>query len=177
MNNEELATSIKIIQYFYTKRFKNFYLTSYKAYCLDENFFQDEFDEFKSIEWSELNSELKYLKKFLDTYITCDGFYIGIYEVPIQDLKTITCRIKTDGDDGWLFIFGEDGQLITAGQTYIEVIIWIESSLLKRYSDHNDFLEDYWSGVPGFSEAHDQSLWGKTLEEIENRSDYNNENN
>lgn len=84
-----------------------------------------------------------------------------IYEIVIQDVKTIAYRfINVGNEDGWLFIFDEQGRLLTAGSTRMEYIVWAEQDLLDRYTDPEDCLKRYWGlgGFPGFEDSYQQYI-------------------
>ena len=89
-----------------------------------------------------------------------DSYYPAIYRLSVQDQDTYALRITTDGDDGWLVIFGAEGNLLASAQTYIEVIIWADDSSLKSSSPAN-FLK---TPLPGIETAASQTLWGQAIE-------------
>ena len=52
--------------------------------------------------------------------------------------KLYLIRVTTDGDDGWLELYDDDGKLLEYGRTYIEVIHF-EDDIAKLRNRVNDF--------------------------------------
>ena len=164
-----MDNQVKLVKEFYTRKLRDYYLNLYKFYRTGQGKYCDEFqfDNSQAIEWESLDEKLQYFNELLAISREVGTVYIDIYEVRVEDWETTVYRITTDGNDGWIFIFDRDGKLLAAGQTYIEVIVWADSSLLEKYSDIEEFLKDYWGGMPAFLDAHKQTFWGKPLEEID----------
>lgn len=173
MNNGNSDNQVKIVQNFYTVMFRNYYLTlcleqlNNELYKLD----REPIDDYKYIEWESCIDDFKYIewenfndnfKKFQELYKLCrqtGRCQIDIYEANIQELKTVNYLISFSNNDEWLFVFRNDGKLLTAGSKFYEIIVWAETSLIQQYSNADDLLTSYCGcGFPGFLEARQQRL-------------------
>ena len=160
--NEQLEQKAKIVRHFFEKIFIECQLKHYRAYCNQEDFDEYEFDNYNSIEWEDLSPKLQHFEDIIDYSRYGDGISCHIYEVPIQDFNTITYRMETDGDDGWIVVFGNLGELFALGYTYIEAIEWESPSVLNIHSNNIDS-----SLLFQGSNMSDKTFWGKPLEEVE----------
>lgn len=70
--------------------------------------------------------------------------------------------MTTDGDDGWIVVFSNLGELLAVGYTYIEVIEWESLSVLSIHSNNIDSSLLFQGSNMG-----DRTFWGKSLEEVE----------
>ncbi|MGL6343347.1 MAG: hypothetical protein ACRC80_29935 [Waterburya sp.] len=120
--NEQLEQKANTVRHFFEKIFIECQLKHYKAYCNREDFDEYEFDNYNSIEWEDLSPKLQHFEDIIHSSRYGDGISCYIYEIPIQDFNTITYRMTTDGDDGWIVVFSNLGELLAVGYTYIEVI-------------------------------------------------------
>ncbi len=152
----------ELVKSFFDKKFLECQLQHYRAYCIGEEFHEDEFDEYASVEWEELSPEFIHFEEIINYSRYGDGIGCGIYKVQIQDVSTVTYRLTTDGDDGWIVIFGDRGELLAAGYTYIEFIEWEARSFLDAHSDDIDGLLSFDART-----MRDKTFWGKPLEEVE----------
>ena len=157
---------IEQIQEFYTNLFINFYSRYCQSSLGGEDFsVNNEFDEFQKINWGDFEP-LNYLED------ARGDVGIGIYRVPISDYTTITCRIVTNGDDGWLLIFDKNGKFLAAGETDYPAIVWASQELIHLHTDSEEFLNNYWgSCLPNFWE--DKKREHIKIEEIMNERLYN----
>lgn len=160
--DKELEKEIAVVRNFFETRFLECNLQRYKAYCNGEEFYEDEFEAYVSVEWEELSPEFRYFEEVLDYSRYGDGIGCDIFKVQIQDISAVTYRLTTDGDNGWIVILGDSGELLAAGYTYIEVIEWEARSFLDAHSDDIDGLLSF-----DLSTMHGKTFWGKPLEEVE----------
>ena len=65
---------------------------------------------------------------------------VNLYELTLNDSseKLYLVRVTTDGDDGWIELYGDDGKLLEYGRTYIE-IIHFEDDIAKLRNHVMDF--------------------------------------
>jgi hypothetical protein len=56
-----------------------------------------------------------------------------------QDLDTYVVEVGTDGSDGWLEVFDQDGQSIGAARTSQERLAWGETSTIRSYTQNGGF--------------------------------------
>ena len=73
--------------------------------------------------------------------------------------------MKTDGDDGWIIIFSDIGELLAIGYTYIEFIEWESSKFISTHANNID------SSLLSFRENGNmnyKTFWGKSLKEATN---------
>src|SRR5215470_2989883 len=49
---------------------------------------------------------------------------VRVYRVPVTGETTIAVRTTTDGDDGYLEIFSEQGETLGTGRTNLNTVVW-----------------------------------------------------
>ena len=47
-----------------------------------------------------------------------------LYEVPLQEQKVYAILTNTDGDDGWLELYNQQGENLGMGRTHLETVEW-----------------------------------------------------
>ena len=163
--DKKIEQKAEIAKQFFEKLFIECELQRYQAYLNKEEFYEYEFDSFDSIEWEHLDLKLQYFEdlEYHSRYGDRLSFYI--YQIPIQEFTTITYRMKTDGDDGWIIIFSDIGELLAIGYTYIEFIEWESSKFISTHANNID------SSLLSFRENGNmnyKTFWGKSLKEATN---------
>lgn len=93
-----------------------------------------------------------YYKRLIED---ADWGSVRIYRVATETADTYAVRVTTDGDDGYLEVYGEDGTFLTAGRTYIEVIEWGSREWLRPQVGQHLPRE--------LQDAPSRTLWGKPL--------------
>lgn len=158
----------EIAKRFFDKYFFEHNLKRYKSYVRKDDFYDTdeyyniELENFEEIEWGNLNPECQHLDEAIYLSTAMDGIACRIYKVQIKNFITITYRITTDGDDGWLVVFSDCGELLAAGNTLGEVIEWASDSFLESCDTHTvDMLTFEGKNMS------DRTFWGKPLEEVE----------
>lgn len=179
MSSKVLDVQVQIVKHFYTILFRNYYLTQHleqfklKLYKLPREIADDYtyiewesyIDEFKYIEWENIDFKVK---NFEELYKLCRQYgecQIDIYEANIQEFTTVNYLISSSSNDNeWLFIFQDNGKLLTVRSKYQEIVLWAETSLVDKFLNADELLKTYWgTGLPGFREICQQSLARKSL--------------
>jgi hypothetical protein len=91
---------------------------------------------------------------YVETVSDADWGGVGVYRVPVGGDVTYAVRVWTDGDDGWLEVYDQSGELLGAGRTYIELVGWGDRDQVRALV-HTGGLP------PGMQDAHKRTLWGK----------------
>ncbi|MFM7150614.1 MAG: hypothetical protein ACKO23_12285 [Gemmataceae bacterium] len=81
---------------------------------------------------------------------------VRVYAVRAAGMPTFAVRVRTDGDDGYLEVYDEMGQLLSCGRTYIEIVAWGKQDWLRRQVVSPDLPRE-------LSDAARRTLWGKPL--------------
>jgi len=79
------------------------------------------------------------------------------YVVALPGATTYAIRVRTDGDDGYLEIYDDQGGFLAAGRTYLEIIAWGSRDWLRGQAAQPGSLP------PELQDAHERTLWGKPL--------------
>jgi len=175
-----MSESIAAIQQVYEQQLKAHYLAQYKAYCQEKEE-GDRYDlgrknrvEEKAI--AQLPPVVQTLQQ--QALDQGDSYYANVYQLSVNQQLTYAVRVTTDGDDGWLFIFDQQGQMLASAQTYLEVVVWAEAQAPHTEIPHTETLHTETlhtpqpidllaNPLPGFEAAKSQTLWGKPLSELE----------
>ena len=175
-----MSESIAAIRQVYEQQLKAHYLAQYKAYCLE----QQEGDRYdlggknRVVEEAiaQLPPEVQILQQ--QALDQGDSYYANIYQLSVNQQLTYAVRVTTDGDDGWLFVFDQQGHLLASAQTYLEVAVWanaqapqaeiLPAKTLPAETPHTAQPIDLLTNpLPGFEAAKSQTLWGKPVSELE----------
>ncbi|MGG6296776.1 hypothetical protein ACQ4M4_20470 [Leptolyngbya sp. AN02str] len=79
---------------------------------------------------------------------------VAIATLRIQNDWVYVVHVDTDGDDGWLEVFDEQGHSLGTGRTYLELIAWGDTATLREQVNTGEF-------PPELDQS--QTLWGKPL--------------
>jgi hypothetical protein len=160
--------TVTALQDWYTSRLKEFHAQYYRASLAFDNEETDEDPEEACPRVTELSAAAErtepatlpreareaydYYKKHIEDE---DLGSVRAYRVPTDGPITYAIRVRTDGDDGYLEVFDEQGGFVTAGRTYIEIVAWgarewLRSQLGQRLP-------------PELQDAPMRTLWGKPL--------------
>jgi hypothetical protein len=129
---------VRAIQDWYTNRLKEYHAQVYQA---NEDFPKTEIDpavahpmdtelslsakKIPRAEHDKLPAPVRDAFQFYwDRFEKEDIGFVRAYEVTAGSKQTYAVRVKTDGDDGWLEIYDENGEFLAAGRTYIELVWW-----------------------------------------------------
>lgn len=135
---------VDFIRNFYVEEFRKHYEKAYQAYC--NNLDMDGLDDIEVFLLNdcfgfgeEVNNNQEIFHNVLgiyDFYLKHGDTSCSISKVKIKEYNTYAIRVITDGDDGWLEIFNEQGESLGAARTYLEVISWQKpESLRQKYVD------------------------------------------
>jgi len=80
-----------------------------------------------------------------------------IYAVAVEGELTYAVRTTTDGDDGYLEVFDEQGALLACGRTNLEVVAWGSRDWLR------DQVAKLGEFPPEMKDAAARTSWGKPL--------------
>ena len=160
--DKKIEQKAEIVKQFFEKLFIECELQRYQAYLNKEEFYKYEFDSFDSIEWEHLDLKLQYFEDLEYHSRYGDGLSFYIYQISIQEFTTITYRMKTDGDDGWIIVFSDIGELLAVGYTYIEFIEWASS---KFISIHSSNIDSSLLSFEGSGDISNKTFWDKSLHE------------
>ncbi len=170
----------------YEQQLKAHYLAQYKAYCQEQEG-GDRYDLGKS---NRVLEEIATLPQAVQTLQQealdqGDSYYANIYKLSVEQQITYAVRITTDGDDGVLIIFDQQGQVLASAQTYLEVVVWAEdqtdekairaeqpiqaeeSIRAEESVQAKKAIDLLANPLSGFEAAKSQTLWGKPLSELE----------
>jgi len=76
---------------------------------------------------------------------------VSLTQRPMADALVYVIAGRTDGDDGWLEVYGEDGTSLGFGRTYIELIAWVDQTTLRQQVETGEFPDTL---------DRSQTLWG-----------------
>jgi hypothetical protein len=160
-----MSEGIAAIKQVYEQQLKAHYLAQYIAYCQEKEG-GDRYDLGQSNRVAE--EAIAALPQAVQTFQQealdqGDSYYANVYQISADQQLTYGVRITTDGDDGWLAVFDQQGQSLASAQTYLEVVVWADAQIL-RAKEAIDLLAN---PLPGFEAAKSQTLWGKPLSELE----------
>jgi hypothetical protein len=78
-----------------------------------------------------------------------DWGVVFVATVPIADQSTYVVRVMTDGDDGWLEIFNEQGEPIGTGRTNEGLTYWGDCTEIRAQVQSGDIPEPIMGGHRG----------------------------
>jgi hypothetical protein len=122
-----------LIRLHYEEIYENHVLKTYRAYISNEELDEDEellgrciLDLHRDPELFEnLPESVRTAYDYYYVHIAkCDLGCVRLCQVPYKNDVTYAIRVSTDGDDGWLEVYDQYGQVIGTGRTYIELIGW-----------------------------------------------------
>ena len=79
---------------------------------------------------------------------------VALYRVPVGEQPIYAVRVTTDGDDGWLELYDEQGTELGVGRTYLELVAWGDRALIRAQVENGEF-------PPELSDRDTRTLWGK----------------
>jgi hypothetical protein len=78
-----------------------------------------------------------------------------LFRVPIEGVgTTYAVRVTTDGDDGWLEVFDDQGRNAGVGRTYIELVAWGPAAAIREQVDTGEY-------PPKLANRNELTLWGR----------------
>jgi hypothetical protein len=91
---------------------------------------------------------------YLGTVEAQDWGSVRLYRVPVGDQPVYAVRVTTDGDDGWLELYDEQGTELGVGRTYLELVGWGDRATIRAQVQSGEF-------PPQLSDRATRTLWGK----------------
>jgi hypothetical protein len=79
---------------------------------------------------------------------------VRLYRVPVGEQPVYAVRVTTDGDDGWLELYDEQGTELGVGRTYLELVAWGDRATIRAQVQSGEF-------PPELSDRATRTLWGK----------------
>ena len=79
---------------------------------------------------------------------------VALYRVPVGDQPVYAVRVTTDGDDGWLELYDDQGTELGVGRTYLELVGWGDRATTRAQVQTGEF-------PPELSDRDTRTLWGK----------------
>ncbi|NJL73710.1 MAG: hypothetical protein HC892_00415 [Saprospiraceae bacterium] len=64
---------------------------------------------------------------------------VRLYQLMLENSLVYLVRTTTDGDDGWIELFGATGEPFGTGRTYIEQVAWGETAELRAQTGTGEF--------------------------------------
>lgn len=172
MDNSNNEDWIEFVHNFYIDEFRKHYEQAYYAYCNNLDM-----EELEDIEVFLLNDCLGFEQEVInnpeipqnvldvyDLYLKHGESSCSISKVKVKECDTYAIRITTDGDDGWLEIFNEQGESLGAARTYLEVISWKEAeSLRQKYLDLSEGKAQFFEDEEEIEEMQKYTLWNEDI--------------
>ncbi len=168
MNEDNNLDWVEFIRNFYVEEFRKHYEKAYHAYCNNL-----EMEGLEDIEVFLLKNCFDFEKKVNDNQeipqnvLDIYDFYLkhgdtscSISKVKVKENDTCAIRVITDGSDGWLEIFDEQGESLGTARTYLEVISWQKPNILRqKYVDlYEGKAQDFEEEI---EEMQKYTLWGE----------------
>ncbi len=137
---------------------ESYYLKMYRAHLRHEKFDNSEpllgkssidvsFDE------DALQKTPNAIRAAKDYYCGVECYYTRMYKVSYIDVTTYAIVVSTDGSDGWIEVYDEQGREIGIGRTWMELIGWGNIDEIRNESFRNN-------GIPNFIINSDKTtLW------------------
>jgi hypothetical protein len=91
---------------------------------------------------------------YLNTVEKQDWGSVRLYRVPVDRQPVYAVRVTTDGDDGWMELYDEQGTELGVGRTYLELIAWGDRATIRGEVENGEF-------PPELSDRDTRTLWGK----------------
>jgi hypothetical protein len=155
------------VQDWYTNRLKEYYSQYYRASVAFDEGESDDDAEALYPKNTELGSALVAVEpaKLPDGARAAYAYYkkhvmdedwgtVRAYRISVAETVTFAIRVTTDGDDGWLEVYDENGALVGAGRTYIELVAWHTPEQIRGLIAGRNL-------PPGLDPK--ATLWGKPL--------------
>lgn len=64
---------------------------------------------------------------------------VRLYQLSVENTNVFVVRTTTDGDDGWVELFNENGESLGVGRTYIELVAWDEPEALRAQTQNGEY--------------------------------------
>lgn len=153
-----MSTLAEIVKTYVTQELHDYWLERYRDYLEDR-----EPDSYEI--WSEGALNTEQLKEAPESVFAAFSFYnenvmqqdwgsVKVYKLEIEEQLLYAVHTITDGDDGWLEVYDEKGNLLGAARRYIELLAWGEVEAIRNTVEHTDFPAELEFRMSA-------TLWGK----------------
>ena len=142
--NEKQATQVRAA---IEQLLRAYWLRRYEAYLADDELDNGFLEEHKiDRHGSELPVSVRHAVDYYYNNVEAqDWGGVTLLKAPLAEQPTYIVRTTTDGDDGWLELYGEQGEELGVGRTYIELVAWGEKETIRAQTLSGDYpleLED-----------------------------------
>jgi hypothetical protein len=147
------------VRKFYQDKIRDYYEIAYNAYLNNNHLDERPLYKYEIESLLDQSNRSKVPKSVTDAF---DFYYskveekdlgsVWVYKVEVDGKATYAIRVSTDGDDGWLELFDQDGENLGSARTYIEIILWGEINEIRSQAEN-------WEFPPEFENRKQLSLW------------------
>ena len=76
---------------------------------------------------------------YVDAVEAADWGNVYLLQPTVQGRPFYLVYVTTDGDDGWLELYGRDGSFLGAARRYLELVQWDDRQMLRQQTATGDF--------------------------------------
>lgn len=76
---------------------------------------------------------------YLDKVEAADWGNVYLLQPRVQGRSFYLIYVTTDGDDGWLELYGRDGTFLGAARRYLELVSWGDPQMLRQQTATGEF--------------------------------------
>jgi hypothetical protein len=152
------STRASAVRAFYIDALNDYVMERYEAYKNGEEFDRDFiFDENETRSLTLANAPdaateaLEFYKSAIESK---DIGSAKLLAASVDGKPTYAVYTTTDGDDGWLELYDEDGTLLGAARTYLELVAFGNLDDIRAMTETGDYPID-------LSDRMTKTLWGK----------------
>jgi len=144
------------IRHFYENYLREYWIVRYEAYLAGKELAEGEFETIgQTPPEGSLPAAVAEALAFYKTHVEdADIGSVRVWAVDLKGTLTYAVRTTTDGDDGWLEIFGEAGEPFGAARTYIELCAFGNRDAVRAFVITGGF-------PPELEDRITRTLWGK----------------
>lgn len=91
---------------------------------------------------------------YVDAIEAADWGNVYLWQPRVQGRPFYLIYVTTDGDDGWLELYGRDGSFLGAERRYLELVVWGDVTTLRAQTGTSDY-------PAALRTRFDATLWGQ----------------
>ena len=91
---------------------------------------------------------------YADAVEAADWGNVYLLQPTVQGRPCYLIYVTTDGDDGWLELYGRDGAFLGAARRYLELVSWDDPQMLRQQTATGEF-------PAALTHRMADTLWGK----------------
>ena len=91
---------------------------------------------------------------YVDAVEAADWGNVYLLQPRVQGRSFYLIYVTTDGDDGWLELYGRDGTFLGAARRYLELVAWGDVTTLRAQTGTGDY-------PAALRTRFDKTLWGQ----------------